>query len=101
TPGSPQVPEGQGDARRQRGVLVLQVYGATETCPVAVYTRLAGDWRRPGSTGLPGLVCEAKIVDDAGNEVAPGTPGEVAVRGRNVFFEYWGNAQATSEALRE
>jgi len=33
--------------------------------------------------------------------VAPGTPGEVVVRGRNVFFEYWGNAQATSEALRE
>ena len=60
-----------------------------------------GDWRRPGSTGLPGLVCEAKIVDDAGSEVAPGTPGEVIVRGPNVFFEYWGNAQATTEALRE
>ena len=101
TTGSTQVPQRQVDAISQRGVPVLQVYGATETCPVAVYTRLAGDWRRPGSTGLPGLVCEAKIVDDAGHEVAPGTPGEVIVRGRNVFFEYWGNAQATSEALRE
>ena len=50
----------------ERGVPVLQVYGSTETCPIAVYTRLAGDWRRPGSTGLPGLVCEARIVDDGG-----------------------------------
>jgi fatty-acyl-CoA synthase len=82
-------------------VPVLQVYGATETCPIAVYTRLAGDWRRPGSTGLPGLVCEAKVVDEAGSEVAEGEPGEVLVRGPNVFVEYWGNAAATAEALRE
>jgi fatty-acyl-CoA synthase len=101
TTGSTQVPQRLVDAIVQRGVPVLQVYGATETCPVSVYTRLSGDWRRPGSTGLPGLVCEAKIVDDAGGEVAPGTPGEVVVRGPNVFFEYWGNAQATAETLRE
>ena len=42
-----------------RGVPVLQVYGSTETCPVAVYTRLGGDLSRVGSTGLPGLCCEA------------------------------------------
>jgi fatty-acyl-CoA synthase len=101
TTGSTQVPQRLVDAITQRGVPVLQVYGATETCPVAVYTRLCGDWRRPGSTGLPGLMCEAKIVDDSGSEVAPGTAGEVVVRGPNVFFEYWGNAQATAETLRD
>ena len=42
-----------------RGVPVLQVYGSTETCPIAVYTRLGGDLSRVGSTGLPGLCCEA------------------------------------------
>ena len=31
----------------------------------------------------------------------PASAGEVVVRGPNVFFEYWGNAQATAEALRE
>ncbi len=101
TTGSTQVPQHLVDAFTARNVPVLQVYGSTETCPVAVYTRLSGDWRRPGSTGLPGLVCEAKIVDDIGNEVAAGQPGEVLVRGPNVFFEYWGNAAATAEALRE
>jgi fatty-acyl-CoA synthase len=101
TTGSTQVPQRLVDAFAQRKVPVLQVYGATETCPIAVYTRLAGDWRRPGSTGLPGLACEAKVVDEAGSEVAAGEPGEVLVRGRNVFTEYWGNAAATAEALRE
>jgi len=101
TTGSTQVPQHLVDAITSRGVPVLQVYGSTETCPVAVYTRLSGDWRRPGSTGLPGLVCEAKVVDDGGREVAPGSAGEVIVRGPNVLCEYWGNARATAEALRE
>ncbi len=77
TTGSTQVPQHLVDALRKRGVPVLQVYGSTETCPIAVYTRLSGDWRRPGSTGLPGLVCDAHIVDDGGREAAIGEPGEV------------------------
>jgi fatty-acyl-CoA synthase len=99
--GSQIVPQPLVDALEARGVPVLQVYGATETCPVAVYTRLGGDRSRWGSTGLPGLLCEARIVDEAGAEMPPGTPGEVAVRGPNVLREYWGNAAATAEALHD
>lgn len=84
-----------------RGVPVLQVYGSTETCPIAIYTRLGGDLSREGSTGLPGLCCEAAVIDDAGNELPAKTPGEIVVRGRNVFFEYWRNEKATREALRD
>jgi fatty-acyl-CoA synthase len=99
--GSTQVPQRLVDAFTDRGTPVLQVYGSTETSPVAVYTRLSGDWRRPGSTGLPGLACEARVVDDQGQEVATGTAGEVVVRGPNVLTEYWGNPGATAETLRE
>jgi fatty-acyl-CoA synthase len=84
-----------------RGVPVLQVYGSTETCPVAVYTRLGGDLSRVGSTGLAGLCCEAVVIDDAGIELPPDAPGEIAVRGPNVFSEYWGNEEATREALHD
>jgi len=84
-----------------RDVPVLQVYGSTETCPIAVYTRLGGDLSRPGSTGLAGLCCEARVVDHSGSEVPAGTPGEIAVRGPNVFFEYWGNETATRDALHD
>jgi fatty-acyl-CoA synthase len=82
-------------------VPVLQVYGSTETCPIAIYTRFGGDLSRVGSTGLAGLCCEAKVIDQAGNEAPAGTPGEIAVRGPNVFFEYWGNAGATRDALHD
>ncbi len=84
-----------------RDVPVLQVYGSTETCPIAVYTRLGGDLSRTGSTGLPGLCCEAVVIDDAGVELPPDRPGEIAVRGPNVFVEYWGSEAATHEVLRE
>jgi fatty-acyl-CoA synthase len=100
TTGSTQVPQHLVDAIADRGVPVLNVYGATETSPIAVYARLDGDWRRPGSAGLPGQLCEARIVDDSDNEVATGQAGEVAVRGRNVFVEYWRNPEATAETLR-
>jgi fatty-acyl-CoA synthase len=84
-----------------RGVPVLQVYGSTETCPVAVYTRLGGDLSRVGSTGLPGLCCEAAVIDDAGVELPPNMPGEIVVRGPNVFCEYWDDEEATREALHD
>jgi fatty-acyl-CoA synthase len=72
-----------------RGVPVVQVYGSTETAPIA--------------TCLIHNDAEAKIglVDDAGNEVAPGQPGEILIRGPNVMREYWGNKAATAEALRD
>jgi fatty-acyl-CoA synthase len=99
--GSTLVPQGLVDAVQARNVPLLQVYGSTETSPIAVYTRLGGDLSRPLSTGLPGLLCEARIVDDTGAEVPADTPGEVEVRGPNVLTEYWRNPTATAEALHD
>jgi len=99
--GSTIVPPHLIDRFVARGVPVLQVYGSTETCPIAVYTRLGGDLSLTGSTGLAGLCCEAIIVDEADNEVPADTVGEIAVRGPNVFFEYWGNENATRQALHD
>ena len=81
---------------------MLQVYGSTETCPIAIYTRSAAISRRGNSTGLPGLLLRgAHRRRRAAARCAHGIAGEVVVRGPNVFFEYWGNAAATGEALRD
>jgi fatty-acyl-CoA synthase len=99
--GSTIVPQHLIDRVVARGVPVLQVYGSTETCPIAIYTRLGGDLSRQGSTGLPGLCCEAAIIDDAGKELPREVPGEIAVRGPNVFYEYWGDEDSTRLALHD
>jgi malonyl-CoA/methylmalonyl-CoA synthetase len=81
------------------GHTLLERYGMTEI-GMALSNPLAGQ-RRPGFVGspLPGL--EARIVDDAGHEVSPGTPGEIEVRGPSVFREYWNRPEETRAAFRD
>src|ERR1700682_868853 len=79
--GSTIVPPHLIDRFVTRGVPALQVYGSTAPCPLAVYNRVGGDLSRVGSTGLPGLCCEAAVIDDSGAALPPDTPGEIAVRG--------------------
>ena len=76
-----------------RGVPVIQVYGSTETCPVAAYVRAGDALRKAGSAGQPALHCEVKVVGADGAESAPGGDGEILVRGPNVAAGYW-NAPA-------
>ncbi len=61
------------------GKPILDGIGATEMLHVFISNRL--DDRAPGSTGLPVKGYEARIVDDAMNEVPRGTIGKLAVRG--------------------
>jgi 2-aminobenzoate-CoA ligase len=61
------------------GVPLLDGIGATEMLHVFITNRL--DDRAPGTTGRPGPGYEAKVVDDAFNEVPRGTVGRLAVRG--------------------
>jgi len=42
---------------------------------------------------------ELKLVDDAGNEVPPGQPGEIALRGPQVMRGYWNRPDETAKAF--
>ncbi len=99
TTGSTIVPVPLIEACHARGVPVIQVYGSTETAPIAIYQRREGAERSIGSTGKPALHCEVRIVDDEGRPLPHGERGEIAVRGPNVMYEYWGDADATRAAL--
>ena len=83
----------------ERDIPVVQVYGSTETCPIAGYVR-AQDWsRKAGSAGLPALHCELRVVDGEGHDLPCGRDGEILVRGANVMTGYWNAPERTREAL--
>lgn len=69
---------------------VHQGYGLTEAAP-GVTTTLASTVARPGSVGRPLPGVELRLVDEAGEEIDPedGDPGEIWIRGRNLFSGYW------------
>ena len=93
--GSSDVPMPLIEAFHRRGIPVQQVYGATETCPIAIYQLRDEALSAPGSIGRPALHAEARIVDAEGNAVGPGTAGEIQIRGPAVMRGYWRSAPLT------
>jgi long-chain acyl-CoA synthetase len=70
------------------GQSVFEGYGLTETAPVLTST-LMSEVPRAGSIGRPLPGVELRLLDEAGSAVEEGDPGEVVVRGANVFLGYW------------
>jgi fatty-acyl-CoA synthase len=97
--GSSTVPEAAIRPWFERGVPVTQVYGMTESGPIAVALSIADAARKIGSTGKPVLHCEARIARDDGSEAEIGERGEIWMRGPNILKEYWGDAAATRAAI--
>jgi len=97
--GSTVVPESLVRSVCEQGVPLLQVYGSTETCPIAAYTAPIDAVRKPASTGKTAKYCEICIVDKRGDELAVGASGEILVRGLNVMTEYWHDQEATREVF--
>lgn len=79
--------------------LVVNSYGLTETAIEALYCGPGADTRLVGTIGKP-VDCEARIVDEAGEEVAPGEPGELWLRGDNVMLGYLDQPEATAAVLQ-
>lgn len=85
------------------GLPVEQGYGLTETAPVITST-LTANVREPdgapkvGSVGgpLPGI--EIRVLDGSGRESQIGDPGEIWVRGDNLFSGYWPDGDGKPDA---
>ena len=85
--------------REITGHTLLERYGMTEI-GMALSNPYRGK-RVPGSVGTPLPGVEVRLVSDGGEEVSPGTPGGIEVRGANVFTEYWSKPEATRAAFRD
>jgi malonyl-CoA/methylmalonyl-CoA synthetase len=81
------------------GQRLLERYGMTEI-GMAISNPYRGE-RRTGYIGSPLPGVKVRLVNEAYEEVALGTPGEIQVKGSGVFASYWGKAEATQKAFTE
>lgn len=85
--------------REITGHTLLERYGMTEI-GMAISNSYRGR-RVPGSVGTPLPGVGVRLTDESGQDVQVGTPGEIEVRGPNVFLEYWRKPDATREAFHD
>jgi fatty-acyl-CoA synthase len=85
----------------ERGIPAAQVYGATETCPIAIYLRAEDTARKVGSAGRAAMHCEIRLTASDGSDVPRGQVGEIRVRGPNLMRCYFGRPEATAAAMQD
>jgi len=85
--------------REISGHTLLERYGMTEI-GMALSNPLDGR-REPGAVGQPLPGVAVRLVDESGQVVADGVPGELEVRGPGLFSEYWDDPEATRAAFRD
>lgn len=82
------------------GTVLLEGYGLTECAPVVTVNPPQLDAYK-GSIGMPVPSTDIMLVDESGNEVAPGESGEMWVKGPQVMKGYFNRPEATDEIIRD
>jgi len=80
------------------GCPICEAYGLSETSPAASSNPVTSKVFT-GSIGVPLPSTDMKIIDDEGNEVPIGTPGEIAIRGPQVMAGYWQRPDETARVM--
>ena len=85
---------------KKYNVIISEGYGLSEASPVTCFNPLDKP-RKAGSIGTTIVNVENKVVNELGEEVAPGKVGELVVRGPNVMSGYYKMPEETSAAIRD
>ncbi len=80
------------------GCPICEGYGLSETSPSASCNPTTST-EYTGTIGVPLPSTWFKLLDDDGNEVAPGQPGEIAIKGPQVMAGYWQRPDETAKAM--
>jgi fatty-acyl-CoA synthase len=84
---------------QNKGVPIRQGFGMTEVGVNCFSLPEADALRKIGSIGYPNFYIDTRVVNDAGEDVDAGTPGELLMRGPVVTPGYWRDPEATAEAI--
>ena len=99
--GASPVPASLIEAYKDIGIEVHQVYGLTEAGGPGTLINPDDAMVKIGSAGKGFFHTTVRVVDERGNETAPGEPGELLVQGPHVMKGYWNNPAATAETIRD
>ena len=90
------------DLKELTGATMCEVYGATETAPVATVTPWGGTIK-PGTVGVPVPDTDVKIVDvaDPDKTLGIGEAGEIAIKGPQIMVGYYKKPEETKHALKD
>lgn len=80
------------------GAHIKEGYGLSETSPVLCINPISVT-EFTETCGLPVPSTDIKLIDDAGNEVSEGEPGEICARGPQIMKGYWNNPEADAAAF--
>jgi long-chain acyl-CoA synthetase len=80
------------------GLPIIEAYGLSETSPGATSNPVNAT-EFSGSIGLPFPSTDIAILDDNGNPVPLGQPGEIAIRGPQVMAGYWNRPDETAKVM--
>ncbi|MFM2181755.1 MAG: hypothetical protein RJB61_49 [Actinomycetota bacterium] len=98
--GAAKMPEEAMRRLRERfGLVLFEGYGLTEASPVV--TSSAGRPQVIGSVGRVLAGMQVRLVDEEGRDALEGDPGEVWVKGPNVFAGYLDDPDATRRVLTD
>ncbi len=89
------------------GPRLIQIYGQSE-CPVTLTILPAEEHKldsphpeRLTSAGRPWATVQTRIVDEAGQDVPAGVPGELILRGPNLMSGYWKRPDLLAQTVRD
>ena len=84
------------------GIFFSEGYGLSESTSLGISNPILG-MKKGGSIGVPFPDNDVRLVDvDEGNEdVKPGEPGEIIMKGPLIMQGYWNNPEETSNQLRD
>jgi len=81
------------------GCEIAEGFGMTETSPVVSFN--PPGHIKLGTIGMPVAGTNCKVIDEEGNELPLGEPGELCVKGPQVMKGYWQRPEATAETITE
>jgi long-chain acyl-CoA synthetase len=79
---------------------IIEGYGLTETSPVVCVNPVDGT-DRVGTIGLPVPSTLVKMLTEDGHDAPVGEPGELCVKGPQVFKGYWQRPDETAKAFTD